>query len=82
MIISLEIPKKYWGEVVHAAVYIKNYVLTIKSSKKMLEKRWLGKRLSVRHIRTFRCVAYAYINGEKRKNKLDIAIKKGIFVGY
>ena len=44
-------------------------------------EKWNGRKYFVRHLRTVRCVAYAYINVNYR-NKIDAKSHACIMMGY
>jgi hypothetical protein len=55
--------------------------MLIRPDGKCLEEAFTGRKVSVSHIRTFRCIAYADIPKENR-GKLEPTARKTIFVGY
>ena len=60
--------KRYWGEAVSTAIYLKN------RSPTSTLKRLVGKRTNLSHLRVFRSKAYAHIRDVKRR-KLDAKSK-------
>ena len=72
------LPQTFWGEAVMTAEYLHN--LTPTKNKTPMEL-WNGKKPSVRHLKSFGCLAYYKIDNNKR-HKLDPKRKRGIFVGY
>lgn len=71
--------KKFWAEAVNAAVYLKNRSPTKAVMGVVPEEKWSSRKVDVRHIRVFGCVAYAL---EENRKKLDSKSRKCIFVGY
>jgi hypothetical protein len=51
------------------------------ATMKVPQEAWSRTKLNVAHLRTFGCIAYAYIPSELRK-KLDDRSEKCIFIGY
>uniref|UniRef100_A0A5S6QJY9 Integrase catalytic domain-containing protein n=1 Tax=Trichuris muris TaxID=70415 RepID=A0A5S6QJY9_TRIMR len=80
MLKSSGLPKQFWAEAVTAAAYVRNRVLH-SSNNSVPEALWLGKTISVRHLRTYGCLAYAYTTRQGRK-KLDERAEPGIMIGY
>lgn len=75
------LPKEFWAEAVHTAVYILNRCPT-KAVKNMIPfEAWSGFKPSVSHFKVFGCIGYAHIPTEKR-TKFDDKSQKCIFVGY
>ncbi|XP_024177774.1 uncharacterized protein LOC112183641 [Rosa chinensis] len=75
------LPKDFWAEVVHTAVYILNICPT-KAVKNMTPfEAWSGFKQSVSHFKIFGCICYAHIPAEKT-SKFDEKSQKCIFVGY
>jgi len=73
--------KRYWGEAVSIAIYLKNRSPTSALNNKIPEEIWPGKRIDLSHLRVFGSKAYAHIRDVKR-NKLDAKSKALIMVGY
>ena len=81
MMAEKNLPKEFWAEAVHTAVYILNRCPT-KAVKNMTPfEAWYGFKPSVSHLKIFGCIAYAHIPAEKR-SKFDEKSQKCIFVGY
>lgn len=70
---------KYWAEAVNTAVYLKNRSPTKAVLGVVPEEKWTSKKVDVKHIRVFGCIAYALV---ENRQKLDSKSKKYIFVGY
>ncbi|KAI4357505.1 hypothetical protein L6164_001448 [Bauhinia variegata] len=81
MLRSKQLPKEFWAEAVVCAVYILNRCPTKSLNDKTPEEAWSGRRPSIRHLRVFGCIAFAYIPDQLRK-KLDDKGEKCIFIGY
>ncbi|WVZ61112.1 hypothetical protein U9M48_011034 [Paspalum notatum var. saurae] len=71
-------PAWFWGEAVHAAVYLLNRVPT--KGKTPFEV-WYGKKPAVHHLKTFGCIVYVK-NTVPHLKKLEDRGRKMIFVGY
>ena len=79
--VEKNMPKHFWSEVVHIAVYIMNRTPTIAIHGMTLEERFTGKKPDVLHLKVFGYIAYVYVPNELRK-KLDPKAEKCIFIGY
>ena len=75
------IPKNFWFEVVHTAVYIINRTPTVAVHGMTPEERFKGKKLDVSHLNVFGCIAYVHVPDDLRK-KFDPKAEKCIFIGY
>ncbi|XP_057529719.1 probable WRKY transcription factor 47 [Amaranthus tricolor] len=75
------LPKRYWAEAVHTAVYILNRSPTKAVKDLTPYEAWHKRKPRVEHLKVFGCVAYAHIPKENRK-KLDKKGEKCIFIGY
>ena len=74
-------PKHFWSEAVHTAVYIMNRT-PIAAVHGMTPEEWFtGKKPDVSHLKVFECIAYVHVPDELRK-KLDPKAEKCIFIGY
>ena len=74
-------PNKIWAEAVSTAVYIKNRLPLRAVPNSTLFERWTRKKPDISHLRTFGCLAFAWIHGDLR-NKLDIHSSKCVVFGY
>lgn len=74
-------PKEFWAEVVVVAAYILNGCLTKSVRDKTPEEAWSGRRPSIRHLRVFGYITYAYVLDQLKK-KLDDKGERCIFIGY
>jgi len=65
-------PNKLWAEAVSTAVYIKNRLPSraLPNANLTPFERWTRKNPDISHLRTFGCIAFAWIHGNLRK-KLD-----------
>ncbi|KAL3534237.1 hypothetical protein ACH5RR_002698 [Cinchona calisaya] len=75
------LPKEFWAEAVHTAVYLLNRSPTKAVWNQTPLEAWSGRKPSVNHLKIFGSVCYAHIPKEKRY-KLDEVGEKCIFVGY
>jgi transposase InsO family protein len=78
---SMKVPAKFWGEAVKTAVYILNLSPTRSLEGRTPFEAWYGKKPSVRHLRTFGCVAYAKRVGPGITKLADRSVS-GVFFGY
>ena len=81
MLLDAKLSKKFWGEAVFTAVYLKN-----RSPSRSLKgltpyEAWFGKKPQVNHLRVFGCNAYAHVPKDER-SKFDSKARKCILVGY
>jgi Reverse transcriptase (RNA-dependent DNA polymerase)/gag-polypeptide of LTR copia-type/Integrase core domain/GAG-pre-integrase domain/Domain of unknown function (DUF4219)/Zinc knuckle len=76
-----KLPKDFWAEAVGAAVYLLNRAPTKALNGETPIQVWSGKKPDVSHLKVFGCIAYRFINEQKR-DKLDNKALKQIFIGY
>jgi len=74
-------PNKLWAEAVSTAVYIKNRLPSRALPNSTPFERWTRKKPDISHLRTFGCLAFAWIHGDLRK-KLDNHAYKCVLLGY
>lgn len=75
-----QIPKVFWAEAVATAVYILNRFPTKSVKEKTPGGAWNGRRPSIWHVKVFRCITYAHVPDQLKKNLYDKG-KRCIFVG-
>lgn len=80
MLKSAELPERFWAEAVVTACYIKNRDIH-SSINDVPERIWTGNKPSVKHLKVYGCLAYAYIIKQGRQ-KLDSRGRECILVGY
>ena len=80
MLLAAKLPPRFWGFAVQVACYLRNR-MAIGPEGKSPEEAFTGRKPSVRHLRTFGCIAYADIPSVHR-DKLDPTSRKTILVGY
>ena len=80
MLLDSKLPKKFWGEVILTAVYLKNRT-PVKALNKTLFEVWYGKKPKVSHLRMFGSDPYAHVPRHER-TKFDMKTHKCIMVGY
>lgn len=73
--------KRYWGEAVMTAIYLKNRSPTSALSGLTPEEKWTGSKPNLSHLHVFGCIAYSLLPEQKRL-KLDAKSKMYIFIGY
>ena len=75
------LPKRYWAETIHTAVYILNRSPTKAVKDLTPYEAWHKRKPRVEHPKVFGCVAYAHIPKENWE-KLDENGENCIFIGY
>lgn len=75
------VPSDLWGKAVCTAVYVLNKCPTKSLNNKTPYKAWHGKKPTVSHLRTFRCVAHVKKVGPG-VTKLSDRSSKLVFIGY
>ena len=74
-------PKSYWAEAAHTAIYVMNRCTTSGVQEVPLHKKYYGRKPDLSHTRIFGVIAYVHIPDEKRQ-KLDPKSEKFVLVGY
>ena len=80
MLQHAKLPLRFWGFAVITACYLRNR-MPIGPDGKCPEEAFTGCKVSVGHIRTFGCIAYANIPKETR-GKLELVARKTILIDY
>jgi transposase InsO family protein len=80
MLFESGLRKKWGGEAVLTASYVRNRTTTKTHGKTPLEL-FFGQKPNVKELRVFGSKAYVHTPAQKRK-KLDAAAKAGVFLGY
>lgn len=73
--------KRYWGEAVNTAIYLKNRSPTTALDGQIPEHLWSGSKVDLSHLKVFGCIAYS-LEPKHKRGKLDAKSKRYIFVGY
>uniref|UniRef100_A0A5S6R3H6 choline-phosphate cytidylyltransferase n=1 Tax=Trichuris muris TaxID=70415 RepID=A0A5S6R3H6_TRIMR len=81
MLKSSSLPKQFWAKAVTAAAYAKNRVFHASIDEGVPQTLWTCKRVSVRHLRAYGCLAYVQTTKQGRR-KLDDRAEAGIMIGY
>lgn len=81
MLCEARLDKRFWGEAVITAIYLKNRSPTAALSGGIPEQVWTGSKVSLSHLRVFGCKAFSLIP-EHNRQKFDSKAKECIFVGY
>ena len=81
MMAATNIPNTFWAEAIANAAYTRNRSPTSALQNMTPFEAWWGHTPSVKHLRTFGCLAYVHIAMGKRQ-KLDSKTDKCIFLGY
>jgi transposase InsO family protein len=80
MLLSSDVPKKYWGDAFATATVI--YNLCPKSGQKATSfELFYGRKPDISRLRVFGCTVYSLINSKERK-KLDARSERGRLIGY
>ena len=74
-------PKSYWAEAAHTAIYLMNRCTTSGVDEVTPHEKYHGRKPDLSHTRIFGAIAYVQIPDEKRQ-KLDPKLEKCILVGY
>jgi len=74
-------PNKLWAKAVSTAVDIQNRLPSRALPNSMPFEGWMRKKPDISHLRTFSCLAFAWIHGDLRK-KLDNHAYKCVVLGY
>nr|KYP49840.1 Retrovirus-related Pol polyprotein from transposon TNT 1-94 [Cajanus cajan] len=77
MLLSADISKALWVEVVMTTTYLINRFPLIASNLKIPEQVWFGHTPSLKHLKVSGCDAYAHI----KQDKLEPKAVKCIFIG-
>ena len=80
MFLDSKLPKRFWGEAISTAVYLRNRS-PVKALKKTPFEVWRGKKPKVNHLRVFGSDAYAHVPRDERA-KFDSKTHKCIMVRY
>ena len=80
MLLNSKLPKKFWGEAISTAVYLKNRT-PVEALNKTPFEVWHGKKPKVNHLRMFGSDAYAHVLRDERA-KFDTKTRKCIMIGY
>ncbi|KAJ8890784.1 hypothetical protein PR048_010293 [Dryococelus australis] len=73
--------RKYWGEAINTATYLKNRSPTNAIKGKTPEEVWTGRQTNISHLKAFGCKAMKLVPKQNR-TKLDSISEECIFVGY
>ncbi len=75
-----ELPKRFWGETLQCASYIRNRLPTASHSVTPYEW-WHGRKPGLKHMKVFGCVGYM-LKPEQARTKFDSKSNKMHFMGY
>lgn len=81
MMIEKKLPKNFWAEAVHTAVYLLNRLPTRSVQGMTPVEAWFGSKPSAKHVKVFGSACYIHVPAVKR-GKLDDKAEIGIFLGY
>ena len=74
-------PKNFWAEVVHCAIYVQNRCPHAKLDDQTPQEAWSGQKPTISHLKVFGSVAYAHLSNQQR-TKLEDKSKRYIFIRY
>ena len=81
MLKAKDLPRELWGEAVSTDVYILNRSSTKALQGKSPHKKWIGRKPSVDHMRTFGSIVHVK-NTKGHLNKLEDRSQPMAFIGY
>ncbi|XAR65337.1 RNA-directed DNA polymerase [Bertholletia excelsa] len=81
MMIGKGLPKRFWAEAVHTAIYILNRCPTKAVRNRTPYEAWHKRKPVVAHLNIFGSIAYSHVSVENR-DKFDERGEKLIFIGY
>lgn len=82
MLQDSNLPKRFWAEAVHHAVYLKkNRSPTIAVKNMTPEGKWSGRKCDLSTVKIFGCKAFMHIPKQKRR-KWDPKSKELIHTGF
>ena len=81
MLSESHLPASFWGEALSAQIHVWNRLPT--SSLKGITpfEAWFKRKPDVSHLRVFGCLAYVFIQKDKRKS-LQPHMEQCVFIGY
>ena len=82
MLCNRNLPNKYWGEACATAVYLMDFVLSVRHPEKTPYELWFKRRLDIAHLRPFGCIAYAKVPDPLSGGKLADRLIKCVIIGY
>lgn len=80
MLTSSKLARKYWAEAISTACYIVNRAYLRPGTVCTPYGLWKGRKPSIKHLRTFRCVSYIY-RDRGSLAKFDTRSDIGVFSG-
>ena len=81
MLKAKDLPRELWGEAVSTSVYIINRSLTKSVQGQTPHEKWIGRRPSVDHMRTFGSIVHVK-ETKGHQSKLEDRSKPMMFIGY
>jgi len=81
MLSQANLPPSMWGRCLAAQVKVWNCMPTSALPGKTPYEAWYGKKPDLSRFRVFGCIAYVFVQKDKRK-KLEPHMEKCIFLGY
>ncbi|KAD7116805.1 hypothetical protein E3N88_04073 [Mikania micrantha] len=80
MRLNAGLPKTFWANAVNTAAYLINRGPSVPLGFKIPEEEWLGREVTIKHLKVFGCDAYVGIKDFER-DKLDPKAKRCTFIG-
>ena len=81
MLLSKDIPQKFWAEVVNTSCHIGNRIFFRAGTKKTSYEIWKEKKPKVKYFQLFGSKCYI-LNDRENLGKFDAKSDEGIFLGY
>lgn len=81
MLFNANLSKKFWGEAINTAAYLRNRTVCSGLGNKTPIEIWSGKKPDISHLRVFGSTAMVHVPKKKRQKRDKKSIKT-ILVGY
>jgi hypothetical protein len=81
MLFEAKMPPSLWGEALTAQIHVWNRLPTSSLKGITPHEAWFKRKPDVSHFRIWRCLAYVFIQKDKRKS-LQPHMEQCVFVGY
>ena len=81
MLYEAQLPPSLWGEALNAQIHIWNLLPTSTLKGMTPHEAWFKRKPDVSHLRVWGCLAYVFIQKDKRKS-LQPHMEKCVFMGY
>jgi hypothetical protein len=81
MLFEAQLPPSLWGEALNAQIHTWNLLPTSTLKGMTPHEAWFKRKPDVSHLRVWGCLAYVFIQKDKRKS-LQPHMEKCVFMGY